>query len=107
VNPLAFILDNILGSSLVFIEVKPQDFLSRETGFLGRIKSLLPAGVLVITQIALDPVEDSLSMAEIGSPEQVSASAGGAQDLVEITAGMAIGNDSITTTDYEPKVWNA
>lgn len=107
VNPLAFMLDNILGSSLVFIEVKPQDFLSRETGFLGRIKSLLPAGVLVITQIALDPVEDSLSMAEIGSPEQVSASAGGTQDLVEITAGMAIGNDSITTTDYEPKVWNA
>lgn len=107
VNPLEFMLANILGNSLIFIEVKPQDFLTRETGFLGRIKSLLPAGVLVITQIALDPVEDSLSMAAIGSPEQVSASAGGSQDSVGITAGMAVGNDSITTTDYEPKVWNA
>jgi hypothetical protein len=108
INPLEFMLANILGSSLIFIEVKPQDFLTRETGFLGRIKSLLPAGVLVIAQIALDPVEDSLSMAEIGSPEQVSAPAGGTNESVAITPGvLATDSNSITLTAYEPKVWNA
>lgn len=111
VNPLQFVIDNVLGKSLIFVTLKPQHFLVTESGFLDRVHKLIPAGVLVVTQIVIDPVSDSLTLSAQGSTEQTNEAAAGIPgatvDVVTAMVATSAPQDSIGFTDYEPKVWNA
>lgn len=62
VNPLHFVLDNVLGSNLLVVVVKPEHFLTFEPGFLVRVKTLLPAGTLLLVQMTLSPQTDSTDL---------------------------------------------
>lgn len=97
VNPAQFFVDNFLNGKLIIILLKPQHFLTQEVGFLDRIRTLLPAGVLVLTQIALGPASDTLTTA--GITDTVSLCPGvGRTDTLTLAA---------SALDHQPMVWNA
>jgi len=97
VNPAEFFVNNFFNGRLVIILLKPRDFLATETGFLDRIRTLIPAGVLVLTQIALGDTSDTFDAA-------------GTTDTVSICPALGL-LDTLDTatavTDYPPMVWNA
>ena len=96
-NPVEFFVNNFFNGRLLIILLKPRDFLTSETGFLDRIRTLLPAGVLVLTQIALGDTSDTLDVA-------------GTTDTVSICPALGL-LDTVNTgtaiNDYPPLVWNA
>jgi hypothetical protein len=104
VNPLDFILRNALGGNVLLISLKPQHFLASEPGFMARIADLLPAGLLVLTQIALEPVADSLSLP--GGAEVVDVVDTAISTPLDSISGSAAPGDP-ALTDYPPQVWNA
>ena len=97
VNPAEFFVDNFFNGRLLIILLKPMDFLTTETGFLDRIRGLIPAGVLVLTQIALGAVSDTLDVA-------------GNTDTVSICPALGLTDTldtGVSALDHEPMVWNA
>ena len=43
VNPMQFLFDNLLGSNVILISIKPEHFLSDAKGFISRLETLVPA----------------------------------------------------------------
>jgi hypothetical protein len=101
VNPAEFFVTNFFNGKLLIILLKPQHFLAQESGFLDRIRTLLPAGVLVLTQIALGDTSDTFAVD--GTVDTVSVcSAVSATDTVNTNSGVGP-----LARDYQPSVWNA
>lgn len=101
VNPMEFLLENIIGHAVV-VTLRPGDFLSQERGFLGRLRGLVPAGTLVLVQIALPTIGDSLGIStgdeDIGVFDAVSAA------LDSISGDPNPGDPGLNV--YPPQVWN-
>ena len=102
VNPMKFIIENIIGSSAVLVALRPQDFLSNDRGFLSRIETLLPAGVLILTQIALENVQDSL---DLGANADTVSVLDAISAPVDVVTGGTPGAGQVGLVDYEPQVW--
>lgn len=106
VNPAQFFVNNFFNGKLIIILLKPQHFLTQETGFLDRLRTLIPAGVLVLTQIALGDTSDTLDVS--GATDTVSLCPAMSQnDAVEVYAGSGPLPSGAYVRDYQPMVWNA
>lgn len=103
VNPLEFFVKNVFGSNIILLLVRPQHFLVSEPWFLQRIGSLVPAGVLVLTQIALEPVSDSIGLDTAGESVTAYPAVSAAADTIAL--GASPGDPGLA--DYYPQVWNA
>ncbi len=98
VNPLKFVVENLLGANLLVVLVKPEHFLAFEPGFLVRIRTLLPAGTLLMVQTVLAPQSDSV---DLGSVLSESA----AYDSTEVLTDVAsVAATVLTYTDYQPTI---
>lgn len=99
VNPLKFVVENLLGQNLIVVVVKPEHFLSFEPGFLIRIKTLLPAGTLLVVQSALQPVNDVLNLTDTSAATATVYEAIQAPMETMDTTG-----PGLTYTDYDPVI---
>jgi hypothetical protein len=99
VNPLKFMVENIVGQNLIVVVVKPEHFLGFEPGFLTRIQTLLPAGTLLVVQSALQPVDDLLNLTETSD-----ASATVYDAIQAPTETMDTTGPGLTYTDFDPVI---
>jgi hypothetical protein len=98
VNPLKFVVENILGANLLVVSVKPEHFLAFEPGFLTRVQRMLPAGTLLLIQTILQPRADSLDLGSFPATATAYAATEVLTDVSSISATV------LTYTDFEPVV---
>ncbi len=60
VNPMRFVIENLLGSNLIVVTLKPNQFQGFYNGFLGRVRTLIPAGTLLLVVTELQATNDTL-----------------------------------------------
>jgi hypothetical protein len=65
VNPLRFLVENVLGANTVVIRVRPEHFRSGQIQYFARILPLLPSHTLYLFYQDLGSVSDELSLASL------------------------------------------
>ncbi len=98
VNPLKWMLQNVLLGNVLAIVLKPQHFRAFETGFIRRIRSLIPAGTLLVTQIALEPASDVLDLSELDETVTLYDA------IVPPTDVATVDGDGLIFSDYAPAI---
>ncbi len=98
VNPVEFVIDHLIGSNLLVIAVKPEHFLAFEPGFLTRIKTLLPAGTLLIVQMQIETESDINTVAGSTSEATVYDAILMSTDTNTIGVGWTDANPSCTVS---------
>ncbi len=98
VNPLKFVVDNLLGANLIVVVVKPEHFLAFEAGFLVRVKSLLPAGTLLLVQTDVQPLTDELDLTDFPASASVYDAIQAATDVADVSG------PGLVYSDFEPHI---